>query len=824
MKRPMVVLAVFYITGILIGEMTALKASVAIILAAFSFTAAVAGYLLAWQKNSRAVFILFFLLGLALSRLWIEGSETALVNYSGQRVILTGRVVSEPDVREDKVFYLLQTQELKKAEESISISGTVRLQLKESNRIFAYGDILSVSGLLARPDLAGNPGAFDYRSYLERQGIRVTLTARGDNAVRKIGAGGANPLQSAALAVKQKMSSAATYSLTPSHAAVLNGIVFGTQGMIDRDTRRSFSETGVIHILSVSGLHVGLVLGGLLMLLNIMKLPPVCTAPLATPVLLIYALMTGMNPAVMRAVIMALLLVWAHHFGRDRDWPTTLALAAMVILIWNPLQIYHPGFQLSFAATWGILYLGPLLSNVFDVFLRGLPGNTGRLAAQALAIPLAAQLATIPLVAWYYNLISPVSIPANLLAVPLTGLIMVFGLLAAFLGMIWLPLAALVNVSTSVVLDIFFKVVAFMQCLPGAVIYLSTPPVIVAAAWYGGLLAAVRVCSDHCSPSARLLFKRWAPVGAALAVVLVLIWWPWNRGHKMTVHFIDVGQGDSILVQTPGRKNILIDTGGRPGEFNTGTGTGDQVVEPYLRRIGVQRIDILVLTHPHEDHCGGAVSLVKRFPVEMALVSHSCIDALNKEQPVDDISAFSGAARSSSEEGVPFAYTGLLESMNVRGIPVEAVASGDKIKLESDLNIEVLSPGETQLIESGTDANNNSLVIKIAYGRRSFIFMGDAELEEQKELLRGDADIRADILKVPHHGSRSLLEELLERVEAETAVISVGAHNTFGHPAQTTLEMLNYAGTRVYRTDTDGAVIIQTDGNNIDIVRGKKSE
>jgi competence protein ComEC len=824
MNRPIVVLVLFYIAGILIGEMTALKASVAVILAAFSFMAAAAGHLSAWQKNSRVIIILFLLLGLALSRLWIEGSETALVNYSGQRVVLTGRVVSEPDVREDKVFYLLQAQELKKAGESLSISGLVRLQLKDSKQVFAYGDILGVSGLLDRPEPAGNPGAFDYRTYLERQGIRVILTARGDEAVRKIGAGGANPLQNAALAVKQKMSGAATYSLTPAHAAVLNGIVFGTQGMIDRDTRRTFSETGVVHILSVSGLHVGLVLGGLLMLLNILKLPPVWTAPLATPVLIFYSLMTGMNPAVMRAVIMALLLVWAHHFGRDRDWPTTLALAAMVILIWNPLQIYHPGFQLSFAATWGILYLGPFLSGGFNIMLKVLPGNSSRLAAQAFAIPLAAQLALIPLVAWYYNLLSPVSVPANLLAVPLTGLIMALGIFAAFLGMLWLPLAALVNVSTGVVLDVFLAVAGLFQRLPGAVIYLSTPPVIIAAAWYGGLLAAVRVCSDHCSSSARQRIKRWTPIGAALAVILVLIWWPWDRGHRMTVHFIDVGQGDSILVQTPGGKNILIDTGGRPGEFNSGSGTGDQVVEPYLRRIGVQRINVLVLTHPHEDHCGGAVSLVKRFPVEMVLVSKSCKDALNKEQPVGDISAFSGAAQSSSEEGVPFAYTALLDSMAARGIPVEAAASGDKIRLESNINIEVLAPGETKPIVSGTDANNNSLVIKVAYGRRSLIFTGDAELEEQKELLRGDTEIKADILKVPHHGSRSLLEELLDEVEAGAAVISVGAHNTFGHPAHTTLDMLNNAVTRIYRTDTDGAVIIQTDGNNIDIVTGKKSE
>ena len=288
----------------------------------------------------------------------------------------------------------------------------------------------------------------------------------------------------------------------------MNGIVFGSQGLIDQETRQAFSETGIVHILSVSGLHVGLVLGGLMGFLGLFRAPPACTAPLVTPVLLFYALMTGLNPAVLRATFMALLFVWAHHLGRDRDWPTTLALAALIILIWKPLQIYNPGFQLSFTATWGILYLGPLLAAGLARLLKGLsesavrvaaPGPRGdsvpqrgisenfvRVAALALAVPLAAQLATVPLVAWYYNLFSPVSIPANLLAAPLVGLILLLGILAAILGLFWLPLAGLLNASTGVVLDLFLALVALLQELPGAVIYLATPPVLLAAVWYGG--------------------------------------------------------------------------------------------------------------------------------------------------------------------------------------------------------------------------------------------------------------------------------------------------------------------------------------------------
>ncbi|NLI12620.1 MAG: DNA internalization-related competence protein ComEC/Rec2 [Peptococcaceae bacterium] len=810
MNRPLVILTICFIAGILAGEYTHLNATIALALAAFSFLAAAAGHVLGWRENRLLILLLFLSLGLGLSRLWVEESKPPLVDYAGQRVVLVGWVSEEPDVRADKVYYLLQAQELVRGEERISISGTVRLSVKEASQVFAYGDLLKISGLLSRPDPAGNPGAFDYRTYLERQGIMVQLLARGDSAVQKIGLAGASPLHSIALKVKHKLADTATASLTTSQAAVLNGIIFGTQGMIDRETRRTFSETGVVHILSVSGLHVGLVLGGLLGLLRLLRLPPGFIAPLATPLLAFYVLMTGLNPAVLRSAIMALLLIWAHHLGRDRDWPTTLALAALLILLWNPLLIYHPGCQLSFAATWGILYLGPVLTSACSALLKGLPDKMARAVSLALAVPLAAQLATIPLVAWYYNLLSPVSIPANLLAVPLVGLIMGLGLLATALGLIWLPLASLVNVATGLSLDLFLALVGAFQQLPGAVIYLATPPVILMAAWYAGLLAAVRARSAGRIAGLRQGIAGWLPA-VVLVVALVLIWWPWSGGRFLTVHFIDVGQGDSVLVQTPGGHSILIDSGGMTGELTTGTGVGDQVVEPYLRRLGVNRIDVLILTHPHEDNCGGAVSLVRHFPVRLAVVSPAL------ETP-------GGSERDKSSEGgtVSSAYTELLQKMRDDGIPVRCAAAGDNLRLENGIEIEVLAPLETA---EGTkpDPNNCSLVLKLSCGGRSFVFTGDAELAEQKELILQAADLKTDVLKIPHHGSRFLLPELVELADPEAAVISVGAHNTFGHPAQSTLELLERTGINVYRTDRDGAVIVQTDGYNLEVRTGKKT-
>lgn len=819
MNRPLVVLTAFYIAGILLGGFTTIKASAALIAAAFCFFAVLAGCFLVWKGNRLLLLALFLFLGLALSRLAVEASETPLVDFSGRRVTLAGRVAAEPDVREDKVFYLFEAKEIITAGGRQEIYGTVRLSAADSDRIYSYSDIIKVTGLIALPESAGNPGGFDYRTYLERQGIRAVLMARGTDAVQVIGRGTANPVLKTVLALKQKLVKASVTSLPTSQARIMSGIIFGIQGPIDRETRRSFSETGLVHILSVSGLHVGLVLGAIIILLFVLGVSPRLTAPLATPVLISYALMTGFNPAVMRATIMALLLLWGHHLGRDRDWPTTMAAAALVLLLWKPLQIYHPGFQLSFAATWGILYLGPALCTALRNFLKGFSPAVTTTVSSMLAVPLAAQLATVPLVAWYYNFISPVSVPANLLAVPLVGLIMILGILAAVLGLVWPPLAGLANAGTSVLLDLFLWLVNFFQGLPGAVVYLAAPPVLLAAVWYAGLFTVVRL--HGCGADVQKRLKGWAVAAAFFSVVLLLIIWPVKGRGELTVHFLDVGQGDCILVQTPEGKNTLIDTGGRPGETGGGGGVGDQVVAPYLRRIGVNRIDVLVLTHPHDDHCGGAFFLVKSFPVALTVIPPGY------EEPAGDKKSFAGGEAVSRPgstgnygDETSTGYPALMEEIKALDIPVRTAFSGDKLILERGVEIEILSP-EKLANEMGGDANNSSLVLKLTYGCRSFLFTGDIEKEAQEILERRGEELKADVLKVPHHGSSSVTGKFLKLVKPAEAVISVGAHNTFGHPAQSTLDMLKQAGSRIYRTDLDGAVIVETDGDKIEISTGK---
>jgi len=573
------------------------------------------------------------------------------------------------------------------------------------------------------------------------------------------------------------------------------------------------------HLLCISGFHVGLVLAALLFIAQRLRLSLKAALFIAIPVLLFYAVMTGLTPSVLRAAVMAVFFLAAHHLGRDRDWPTTLAAAALVILLVNPLTLFDAGFQLSFAATWGILYITPMLSRplkFLPAFLR-LPVD----------ITLAAQLGVLPLVAYYYNLVSPVSLMVNLAAAPLVSLVVLLGAVAALAGLFYLPLAGLLAVAAGALLDLLVWLASLFQSLPGAVFNVPTPSVALIAGWYGIVFTTGRFIT-------REEWRYWVrarlnmpPVKSALAAlagaVLVLAAASWLQPAEMQVHFIDVGQGDSAFIITPGGRTALIDAGGRYGEFIAGNGVGENVVVPYLRRLGVQKLDLLVLTHGHEDHAGGAAAVLENFPVKMVLVSPAGLS-------MGAVKETSTGPAGALEEP----YFSLVQDIKKRGIPIRAVWAGDRIKLDPAVEIYILSPGP--LFEgTGADANNNSLILRVVYNRTSFLFCGDAEKEAQDRLLKPaqmiavfEADaypasgLKSDVIKVPHHGGSNFSCEFISAVSPKVAVISVGARNRFGHPSAEILKVLREAGVKVYRTDLDGAVIIKSNGYALRIRTGRE--
>ena len=808
---PLVVIACLYTAGILLGSTFHINPMLTIIPTGAVFLAALVGYCFTWRYHRQVLFLLFLFLGILSSGLALEQSKSVLTEYAGNQVTVVGYLATEADVRSDKVFYTLKVRELRVGQDRLTVDGLVRLQISGAESGLRYGDLVQVCGLLTRPELPGNPGAFNYRSYLERQGLSGVLLVKGEADLEKIQSVPVNPLLKAAHALKERLAYAATASLEPAQAALFNGVVFGDQGRIDPQTRKAFTETGVVHILSVSGLHVGFVIGGLYGLLRLLRVRPERTAPVLTPVLLFYVLMVGFAPSVLRAAVMGLLLLWADHWNRRRDWPTTMAVAVLLILLGNPLQIYHPGFQLSFAATWGILYLIPFLNKVGATWLGALPG-AANLIVLSLFVTVAAELATIPLIAWYYNLVSPVSLLANLIVTPLVGLIIFAGFLAALLGQLWLPLAELINASNGLFIDILLKSAVFFQKLPGAVYYLPAPPIALMVAWYGGLLALVRLYSGGLPEVERKRLAGWLAVGLLGGVVLLGGWSWFGEKRELRVHFIDVGQGDSILIQSPYGRTMLIDCGGRRGEWESGSGAGESAVTPYLRNAGVRRLDLLVLTHPHDDHAAGAVAVAENLPIGRVLAT-----------PLEGAPNNLADSASGSAEGneVPAPYLKLLKGLSEKGVPIDYATAGERLKLDRVTEVAVLWPLENGN-GAGTNLNDQSLVLKVTYGAQSFLFTGDIEPAAQSELLRESGELHANVLKMPHHGSRFLLPEFLDAVAPDIAVISVGAYNSFGHPALSTLEQLGKRQIETYRTDQDGAVVIRSDGRKLEVETGKK--
>jgi len=790
MNRPLLAVTLSFITGIVLNTFLSFVPGVVLFSALACILVGLIGYFLA-QWDSRWVFIaLFILLG------WFTAGVDGMPHpdgperFAGHFVTLDGLVTSEPDVRQDYTNYVLATEAVWLGDRRVHAQGLTLVRVYATGMGFSYGDRLRVKGLVEQPEEPGNFGAFNYRTYLERRGIYCLMKLNSPDHVQLLGAGG-NAVVRLALDCKTRLLQVASKTLDERQAAVLAGLLFGNQGGIDQAVKDVFVQTGVSHVLSVSGLHMAYVVAGVLLLAGAMKLPRRAVPVLALVVLLVYTVMTGMVPAVVRSGIMAMLVLIAVQLGRERDWPSALALAALVILLFNPSALHAIGFQLSFAATWGILYLMPLLGELL-VVRWGWP----RWLSLSLGVTVAAQLATLPLLVYYFNLVTPVAPLANLLLVPLVGLIMLLGFLGTVSGLIFSLAAMLINAGTGVLIDLFIGLAHLFSLLPGGSSYVAAPPWYVVVFWYVGLVGLVEFVEGRLVLPVALplpLFdnqNKWGKsVPVVMAVLLMLvIMWPWRgMSGQLQVHFIDVGQGDSILVRFPGGRTMLVDAGGRLGDLDEGRGVGEAVVVPYLHRLGMDKLDALVVTHAHGDHAGGVPPVTEKLHVGALVLS-----------------------------GAPD-YGDLLEQLAPLGIPVYRVGAGQALHIDEAVEVTVLAPARKLAAIGAEDLNNTSLVLRLDYGQVSFLLTGDIEEEAQQALLGDRAKLQADVLKVPHHGSRFFAPEFFNAVGPDFAVIQVGKNNRFGHPAQDTLEVLTNTGAEVLRNDKNGAVLFTTDGQDITV-------
>ncbi len=688
------------------------------------------------------------------------------------RTRVVGQIVARPDGDHERTIVTIDVREIGEPAPHTRASGRVRVRIHGALPL-ARGDVVAFVTTLRRPRNFANPGGYDVVGALARRGVHVVAAVWDPGTVERIGRA-AVPAPVAALdrwrdQVRRAIDGAGPADVT----AVLTALVLGDEAGIADDVRRAFTRAGVVHVLSVSGLHVGMVaattagaiawLAGwsewLLLRADRRKLAVVGGLAVA----LVYGGLTGFAVATLRSLAMAAIVVAAIVLDRDVGALRALALAAVAVALLEPGAPCDVSYQLSFASVAALIAgAGPE------------PGDDGgprwwrwtRRVARASA---AAWIGTAPLTAFHFHQVSLVSVVANPIVIPLfEGVAVLPGLAGAVAAPIAAPVAHGLMIAAALPIRLALAIVRVVGEWRWAALDVPLPNVgelLLVYAVLGGVRA-------RATPAGRRV-----AAGALVLLALDAGWWAWERTApgRLRVTFLDVGQGDASVVELPDGRVLVIDAGGfAESDFDTGAA----IVEPFLRARKIQSVDALVMSHAHPDHAGGLAALVRSMaPAELWWSGHG---------------------------GEGAAWTNTVRVLRETGTPVRLLRAGASIA--EFPQVDVLHPPTGWRLPS---LNDGSLVIRVRDGTTALLLTGDAEQAAEAAMLAHADRLRAAVLKVPHHGSRtSSAWSFLDAVDPAVAVASLGADNRFGHPAPEVEARYAARGVAFYRTDRCGAVTV----------------
>ncbi|MFH1008098.1 MAG: DNA internalization-related competence protein ComEC/Rec2 [Candidatus Latescibacterota bacterium] len=790
MRRPALWVAIVFASGIAISYYVRIPVLFWWVGAATSLVVGGMGLLL--ERSRRPSWQVVFALVVFLSGGFrheavtrhLPGNHIARFPDFGEAVRLRGSVADEPTEVSTRGRITLEAEEVVWNGNRAEVCGRVLVTCKEGIGGIDFGDLVAVEGRLRRPEPARNPGAFDYRKYLERRGIFAQLAVRKKEQIETLEKGETRSFFSGVvLPTRRSIRSTVDRNLLGVPAALLKGLLLGEKRTLPQDVREAFGRVGVSHVLAVSGLHVGVIAAVFFFVFQLLGFSSRGATAATIAALLVYAFVVDLQPSVVRAALMAGLILIGFAAERNADIGNVLGAAALAILLLWPQRLFDVGFQLSFAAVGSIVLLyTPIIGVIHPIF--GKPTNpVMRGIVAAIAVSTAAQIGTGPVVAFYFNRIALLSVAANLFVVPAMGIIVTLGLLAAAFGFWFVPFATAFNAANWAFLSALIAVVQVMSKIPHTVFITPSPGPIFFAGYYG-LIALILWGRKSQIARKTLLFL-------ALFATNVYIWQGILRQDRLEVVFLDVGQGDAIFLRFPNGRIMLVDGGGRMFQFDT----GKEIIAPFLRHRGFQKIDVVVPTHSDNDHIGGLLSLLEEFPVSHVLDSGQYADTWTDDR--------------------------FYELVEQKGITRHIVSAGDSLIGLGGVGIFVLHPAPA-FVSSQHDSpmgrNNTSVVLKISYRGVSFLLTGDAEQGAERFFLNWGDRLPATVLKVGHHGSRgSTGQAFLDAVRPEIAILSVGAGNRYGHPSEDVVSKLQAVDAKIFRTDQTGAVLMEVGEDSVKV-------
>lgn len=626
---------------------------------------------------------------------------------------------------------------------------------KKNKKLLEYGDLIEIKGEYSAPEVARNYKGFDYSQYLKTLNIYGTIKVEESKIINK---NQLSPILISINNIKEKMIDNANRNMPKRTANFLLGILIGERDNIQEDIIESFRTANLSHILAVSGAHTSYIILGITYLISKSKTPKRIGYIITIINLLIFIIITGASYSVVRACIMAIVVIGAKICYRKENFFTSICISLIIILIQNPFAINDIGLKLSFMGTAGIVIFNKSITNFFIKL------KIKQKIAEALSVTFSAQLMIMPITILNFNTISLTFFISNILASPLLGIIIIFGFISIFISSILNPISKILFLILHIFLELLILVSKVTEKIPGSSILVKTPNILFAIVYYILILFFNYFFVIKQNPTRRFHKKiikiitikniknAFKVIAVVFLIMLLLTRIVRIINATLKIYFIDVGQGDSTLIVTPKNKKILIDGG--EGKTN--------VLFQYLLDRRINKIDYIIISHFDSDHCNGLIEIIEKMRVENIVMSKQ-----SKE----------------SEE-----YKKILEIIKQKNIKVSSVKAEDKIIIEKNLYTKILNPAEKFEFQ---DLNNNAIVAKLVYKNFSMLFTGDIEKAEENLAKKYKNELKSTILKVAHHGSKtSTSEEFLKYVEPQIALIGVGENNKFGHPNQITIEKL----------------------------------